>query len=55
MRATIDADLQIVAAKALRKGLEDYDRALGLWRGTGKTIKDLSDWQSVIARCVYRP
>ena len=37
IRATVDPDLQSVAAAALRDGLEKYDRSLGVWRGTGKT------------------
>ncbi len=38
VRATLNPDMQEVAAAALRKALEDYDRSLGRWRGTGKTI-----------------
>jgi penicillin-binding protein 1A len=38
IRATVDPDLQEAAAAALREGLEDYDRSLGVWRGTGKTL-----------------
>jgi penicillin-binding protein 1A len=38
IRATVDPDLQEAAAAALRDGLEDYDRSLGVWRGTGKTL-----------------
>ncbi len=38
IRATIDPELQQVAALALRDGLERYDRNLGIWRGTRKTI-----------------
>ncbi|WP_372605405.1 penicillin-binding protein 1A, partial [Actibacterium sp.] len=38
IRATIDPDLQVLAAQALRDGLESYDRSRGVWRGTGKTI-----------------
>ncbi|MCU0911824.1 MAG: PBP1A family penicillin-binding protein [Rhodobacteraceae bacterium] len=38
IRATVDPDLQQVAAAALREGLERYDRSLGVWRGTLKTI-----------------
>jgi penicillin-binding protein 1A len=38
IRATIDPELQVDAAKALRTALEKYDRGLGIWRGTGKTI-----------------
>lgn len=38
IRATVDPDLQDAAAAALRKGLEEYDRNQGVWRGTGKTL-----------------
>ena len=38
VRATLDPELQDVAATALRHALEKYDRAQGVWRGTGKTI-----------------
>jgi penicillin-binding protein 1A len=38
IRATVDNNLQEAAARALRRGLEKYDRGLGRWRGTGQTI-----------------
>ncbi|MBL9074860.1 PBP1A family penicillin-binding protein [Tabrizicola sp.] len=38
IRATVDPDLQKAAAEALRKGLEQYDRNAGVWRGTGKVL-----------------
>ncbi|NJM82442.1 MAG: PBP1A family penicillin-binding protein [Tabrizicola sp.] len=38
IRATVDPEMQEAAAKALRDGLEKYDRSLGVWRGTGKTL-----------------
>ena len=38
IRATVEPQLQQVAAEALREALEDYDRGLGVWRGTGKTL-----------------
>jgi penicillin-binding protein 1A len=38
IRATVDSNLQDAAARALRRGLERYDRSLGRWRGTGQTI-----------------
>lgn len=38
IRATVDSDLQVAAARALRQGLEQYDRNQGVWRGTGKTL-----------------
>ena len=38
IRATVDPELQTEAAKALRTGLEKYDRGQGVWRGTGQVI-----------------
>ena len=38
IRATEDPDMQKLAAKALRDGLESFDRDQGVWRGTGKTL-----------------
>ncbi|WP_050931271.1 penicillin-binding protein 1A [Aestuariivita boseongensis] len=38
VRATIDAEMQTVAAMALREALEKYDRNRGVYRGTGQTI-----------------
>ncbi len=38
VRATLDPEMQVEAAKALRTALEQYDRSQGVWRGTGKTI-----------------
>jgi len=38
VRATIDPEMQSEAAKALRQGLERYDRGLGVWRGTGLSL-----------------
>ncbi len=54
VRATIDPELQTEAAAALRAGLEKYDRAQGVWTGTGKTIAaDLlgkeDDWRAALA------
>lgn len=40
IRATVEPDLQSAAADALRDALEQYDRGLGLWRGTGETIAE---------------
>ena len=39
IRATQDPELQKLAADALREGLEKYDRAQGVWRGTGKQLE----------------
>ena len=38
VRATIEPDLQISAAHALQRALEQFDRGTGRWRGTGETI-----------------
>ncbi|MCR8725696.1 penicillin-binding protein 1A [Frigidibacter sp. ROC022] len=38
IRATVVPDMQKEAARALRAGLEKFDRNLGIWRGTGKVI-----------------
>ncbi|MAC76873.1 MAG: penicillin-binding protein [Rhodobacteraceae bacterium] len=38
VRATIDEQMQGDAAQSLRTALEDYDRSLGIWNGTGETI-----------------
>ncbi len=54
VRATIDEEMQVQAARALRAELEKYDRSKGLWRGTGKTIapdllKDEKTWRQALA------
>ena len=38
IRATVEPDMQANAAGALQTALEKYDRGLGVWRGTHKTI-----------------
>ena len=38
VRATIDNEMQPIAANSLRRQLEQFDRGRGVWRGTGKTI-----------------
>ena len=40
VRSTIDPDLQIEAAHALQRALEQFDRGLGQWRGTGQTLPE---------------
>lgn len=40
IRATIDPEMQQVASRALRHRLEWFDRNLGQWRGTGKTLPE---------------
>ena len=54
IRATVNPDLQQVAARALRAKLEEMDRARGVWRGTGQTIEtdDLTSqdaWRAALA------
>ena len=54
IRATIDPAMQVQAARALRQGLEKYDRGIGVWRGTGLTIAtDLlsgeASWRAALA------
>ncbi|MGI3167110.1 penicillin-binding protein 1A [Pseudooceanicola sp. 200-1SW] len=38
VRATVDPEMQEVAARALRHKLEEFDRTLGVWRGTEAVI-----------------
>ncbi|ASM72058.1 MULTISPECIES: penicillin-binding protein 1A [Roseobacteraceae] len=38
VRATIDQEMQPIAADSLRTELENYDRSRSTWRGTGKKI-----------------
>ena len=40
IRATVDPELQVEAARALRTQLEKYDRKQGVWRGTGLKIDE---------------
>lgn len=54
IRATIDPEMQTVAAKALQVELEKYDRGLGIWRGTQKNIDpeflgDEAKWREQLA------
>ncbi|MFZ9949388.1 MAG: penicillin-binding protein 1A [Gemmobacter sp.] len=53
IRATVEPDIQRAAAKALRDGLERYDRRLGVWRGTGLdldpgTLGDEAGWRAAL-------
>ncbi|OWU86160.1 penicillin-binding protein [Oceanicola sp. 22II-s10i] len=55
VRATIEPDMQVLAAHALQTQLENYDRGAGQWRGTGKTIpeEELGSeqaWRDALAR-----
>ncbi len=54
IRATIDPDLQTEAARALRRGLERYDRGLGVWHGreAGIAVDQLTSeaaWREALA------
>nr|WP_254368077.1 PBP1A family penicillin-binding protein [Paracoccus sp. Z118] len=54
IRATVEPQLQSIAAKALQDALETYDRSIGLWRGTGITIpeSELADenlWRAALS------
>ncbi|WP_435259133.1 penicillin-binding protein 1A [Thioclava sp. FR2] len=54
IRATVDPELQAAAAAALRRGLERYDRGLGIWRGTKQVISpdrltSEDDWRAALA------
>ena len=54
VRATIDEEMQIEAAGALRTGLEKYDRGRKDWRGTGLTLPaealaDEETWRAALA------
>ena len=50
VRATIDAEMQPIAATALRRQLETYDRGQGVWRGTGESIEadQLENWENAL-------
>ncbi len=54
IRATVDAELQKEAAKALQEGLESFDRGQGVWVGTRKTIDPSQlgtepEWRAALA------
>jgi penicillin-binding protein 1A len=54
VRATIDPEMQVHAARALRRQLEAYDRGQGRWRGTGESLPEEvlgaeADWQAALA------
>ncbi len=53
VRATIDYDMQPIAAQALQAQLESYDRAQKIWRGTGQSIPTASledeAWRDALA------
>lgn len=54
VRATIDPEMQVEAADALQRKLEEYDRGTGRWRGTRKSIDpalldDEAAWRAALA------
>ncbi|MFY0648175.1 penicillin-binding protein 1A [Sulfitobacter geojensis] len=54
VRATIDNEMQPIAANSLRLQLEQYDRGRGVWRGTGQKIpvarlETEESWRSALA------
>ena len=54
VRATVDEEMQVVAASALQRQLEKYDRAQGVWHGTVTTLpadqlKDEETWRAALA------
>ncbi|MGI1663184.1 penicillin-binding protein 1A [Palleronia sp. KMU-117] len=54
VRATADPEMQAIAARAMRRALEAYDRSQGQWRGTGKTLDaaaldDEAAWRAALA------
>ncbi|QQA44949.1 penicillin-binding protein 1A [Pelagovum pacificum] len=54
IRATVDRNLQDIAATALRHALENYDRSIGRWHGSGKTIdpaelESEESWRAALA------
>ena len=53
IRATVEPELQVEAEHALQLSLEQYDRGIGRWRGTGETLaeEDLVDedtWRAAL-------
>ena len=51
VRATLDPEMQSVAALALQRALETYDRRQGVWRGTGLKLMDeqMENWRNALA------
>ncbi len=52
IRATVDPEMQEIAAAALRDALESYDRAQGEWRGAAAVIEAEAlnaDWREALA------
>nr|WP_174821410.1 PBP1A family penicillin-binding protein [Ruegeria arenilitoris] len=54
VRASVDEEMQVEAAKALRTALQKYDRSRGKWRGTKEVIAedkltDEAQWREALA------
>ncbi|WP_209832811.1 PBP1A family penicillin-binding protein [Ruegeria sp. HKCCE3926] len=54
VRASVDEEMQVEAAKALRTALQKYDRSRGKWRGTGEVIPeeklaDEAQWRQALS------
>ena len=54
VRATVDEEMQVVAARALQRQLENYDRKQGVWHGAIATLpaeqlKDEASWRAALA------
>nr|WP_174822646.1 PBP1A family penicillin-binding protein [Ruegeria lacuscaerulensis] len=54
VRASVDEEMQVEAARALREALQKYDRSRGKWRGTGEVIPeeklaDETQWREALA------
>ena len=54
VRATLDPEMQVEAARSLRLALEEYDRSRGRWTGTGITIPEdrlgsEADWRAALS------
>ena len=54
VRATVDPDMQVTAAHALQRALENYDRSLGRWRGTGVSLPEASLTDPALWRAALR-
>ncbi|WP_037309793.1 penicillin-binding protein 1A [Ruegeria halocynthiae] len=54
VRASVDEEMQVEAARALREALQKYDRSRGKWRGTGEVIPeeklaDETQWRDALS------
>ncbi|TNE93098.1 MAG: penicillin-binding protein, partial [Rhodobacteraceae bacterium] len=57
VRATVNPAMQALAAQSLQRQLEQYDRGIGRWRGTGLSIPadQLGNWAEALAAIVEVP